>query len=98
MGGPLQLCNWNEPLFAGQLPDSLHQDSRRAGGLRTSADPDHGTTMLFASSNRVTRSADALVFVVDDDVSARTAAERLLRPTGFRVQLFASTLDFLQAA
>jgi FixJ family two-component response regulator len=54
--------------------------------------------MLFASSDRMTRSADAIVFVVDDDVSARTAAERLLRPTGLRVQLFASALDFLQAA
>jgi FixJ family two-component response regulator len=36
------------------------------------------------------------VFVVDDDVSVRTALERLFRATGWNVRTFASAEEFLQ--
>ena len=42
-------------------------------------------------------SADAVVFVVDDDASMRRSLARLLRSAGFEVGLFASAEDFLSA-
>lgn len=39
--------------------------------------------------------SEAIVFVVDDDVSVREALERLLRVVGFNVETFASAQDFL---
>ena len=38
---------------------------------------------------------DAIVFVVDDDVSVREALESLIRSAGLRVESFASAEDFL---
>ena len=40
----------------------------------------------------------ALVYVVDDDESVRTALRRLLRSAGFAVEAFASAADFLEFA
>jgi FixJ family two-component response regulator len=42
-------------------------------------------------------SADAVVFVVDDDASVRRSLARLLRSAGFEVETFASAEDFLSA-
>jgi FixJ family two-component response regulator len=39
--------------------------------------------------------ADAIVFVVDDDVSVREALESLVRSAGFRVESFASAEEFM---
>jgi two-component system NarL family sensor kinase len=39
--------------------------------------------------------ADAMVFVVDDDVPVRESLENLLRSVGLRVELFASAHEFL---
>ena len=39
--------------------------------------------------------ADAIVFVVDDDVSVREALESLVRSAGFRVECFASAEEFM---
>ena len=39
--------------------------------------------------------ADAIVFVVDDDVSVREALESLIRSAGLRVESFASAEEFL---
>ncbi len=39
----------------------------------------------------------ALVFVVDDDASMRTALRRLMRSVGFDVEVFASAQEFLAA-
>jgi FixJ family two-component response regulator len=36
------------------------------------------------------------VFVVDDDLSVRRGMERLLRSAGYRVETFASALEFLE--
>jgi len=36
------------------------------------------------------------VFVVDDDLSVRRGLERLLRSAGYRVETFASALEFLE--
>jgi FixJ family two-component response regulator len=38
---------------------------------------------------------DAIIFVVDDDVSVREALESLIRSAGFRVETFASARKFL---
>ena len=38
---------------------------------------------------------DAIVFVVDDDVSVREALESLVRSAGFRVESFASAEEFM---
>ena len=38
---------------------------------------------------------DAIVFVVDDDVSVREALEGLIRSAGLRVETFASAQEFL---
>jgi FixJ family two-component response regulator len=38
---------------------------------------------------------EAIVFVVDDDVSVRTSTERLLRSVGFKVQTFGSATEFV---
>ena len=38
---------------------------------------------------------DAIVFVVDDDVSVREALESLVRSAGFRVETFASAKEFM---
>ena len=38
---------------------------------------------------------DAIIFVVDDDVSIRDALESLIRSAGFRVETFASAREFL---
>ncbi len=43
-------------------------------------------------------SADAVVFVVDDDASVRRSLARLLGSAGFEVETFASSEDFLSAA
>jgi FixJ family two-component response regulator len=40
---------------------------------------------------------EAIVFVVDDDLSFRRSVERLLRLGGFRVQPFASAHEFISA-
>jgi FixJ family two-component response regulator len=40
---------------------------------------------------------EAIVFVVDDDLSFRRSVERLLRLAGFRVQPFASAREFISA-
>ena len=42
-------------------------------------------------------SADAVVFVVDDDASVRRSLARLLGSAGFEVEAFASAEDFLSA-
>ncbi len=42
-------------------------------------------------------SADAVVFVVDDDASVRRSLARLLGSAGFEVEMFASAEDFLSA-
>ncbi len=42
-------------------------------------------------------SADAVVFVVDDDASVRRSLARLLHSAGFEVEAFASAEDFLSA-
>ena len=42
--------------------------------------------------------ADAIVFVVDDDASVRRSTERLVRSIGFDVQTFASAKEFLDGA
>jgi FixJ family two-component response regulator len=39
--------------------------------------------------------SEAIVFVVDDDVSVREALESLVRSAGFKVETFASAQDFL---
>ena len=39
---------------------------------------------------------DAMIFVVDDDVSMREALQRLLRSVGLQVTTFASAREFLQ--
>ena len=39
----------------------------------------------------------AIVFVVDDDVSVREALERLIRSAGLTVESFASAEEFLNA-
>jgi FixJ family two-component response regulator len=39
--------------------------------------------------------SDAIVFVVDDDVSVREALEDLIRSAGLRVETFASAQAFL---
>ncbi len=40
--------------------------------------------------------AEAIVFIVDDDLSVRRSTERLVRSAGFNVQTFASAADFLK--
>jgi RNA polymerase sigma factor (sigma-70 family) len=40
--------------------------------------------------------ANSIVFVVDDDASLRDALKSLIRSVGLRVELFASTQEFLQ--
>lgn len=40
--------------------------------------------------------ADPTVFVVDDDLSVRRSIERVIQPTGFKVQTFQSAAEFLQ--
>jgi len=39
---------------------------------------------------------DAIVFVVDDDLSVRRSTERLLRSAGLKVQTFSSAREFLR--
>jgi FixJ family two-component response regulator len=39
---------------------------------------------------------DAIVFIVDDDLSVRRSTERLLRAAGLNVQTFSSARDFLR--
>ena len=41
--------------------------------------------------------ADAMVFVVDDDVSMRESLENLVRSVGLRVEVFASAEEFLRS-
>lgn len=41
------------------------------------------------------RRTDAIIFIVDDDLSIRKALERLLKSMGFRVKTFGSGQDFL---
>jgi FixJ family two-component response regulator len=41
---------------------------------------------------------DSTVFIVDDDASVRTSAERLVRAAGFTVQTFGSAAEFLERA
>jgi len=43
-------------------------------------------------------SADAVVFIVDDDASVRRSVERLVRSLGLDVQTFASAREFLDGA
>ena len=43
----------------------------------------------------MTRTDDATVFVIDDDVRMRTATERLLKSVGLHAELFATPKDFL---
>src|SRR6266481_4743586 len=38
---------------------------------------------------------DAIVFVVDDDLSVRRSTERLIRSAGLKVQTFSSAREFL---
>jgi FixJ family two-component response regulator len=40
--------------------------------------------------------ADPTVFVVDDDPSVRRSIERVIQPTGFKVQTFQSAAEFLR--
>ena len=42
-------------------------------------------------------SADAIVFVVDDDAAMRRSLENVLRSVGLRVSAFASAQEFLHA-
>jgi len=44
------------------------------------------------------RPADAIVYVVDDDLSVRQALSGLIRSVGLRVETFASARDFLRHA
>lgn len=48
-----------------------------------------------ANANRMT-DPDAIVFIVDDDLSVRRSTERLLRAAGLNVQTFSSARDFLR--
>ena len=53
-------------------------------------------SLLFRSTSRSALSEpDAIIFVVDDDVSVREALESLIRSAGFRVETFASARKFL---
>jgi len=53
-------------------------------------------SLLFRSTSRSALSEpDAIIFVVDDDVSIRDALESLIRSAGFRVETFASAREFL---
>src|SRR4029434_9111139 len=40
---------------------------------------------------------DSLVILVDDDSSFRRSTERVLRTAGYRIQSFASALEFLRS-
>jgi FixJ family two-component response regulator len=40
--------------------------------------------------------ADPIVFVVDDDPSVRRSIERVIQPTGFKVETFQSAAEFLR--
>lgn len=42
------------------------------------------------------KTADSLVFVVDDDASMREALSSLIRAVGLRVETFSSAMDFLR--
>jgi len=44
----------------------------------------------------VTPSADATVFVIDDDAGMRAATQRLLKSVGLRAETFATPQDFLR--
>ena len=53
-------------------------------------------SLLFRSTSRSALSEpDAIIFVVDDDVSVRDALGSLIRSAGFRVETFASARKFL---
>ena len=41
--------------------------------------------------------AEAMVFVVDDDVGTRESLKNLIRSVGLRVEAFASAQDFLRS-
>jgi FixJ family two-component response regulator len=45
----------------------------------------------------IARENDSIVFVVDDDLSFRRSAERLIRLAGFKVHAFGSALEFRAA-
>jgi FixJ family two-component response regulator len=47
------------------------------------------------SAEKPVPESEAIVFVVDDDVSVREALEGLVRSAGFKVETFASAQDFL---
>ena len=47
------------------------------------------------SAEKPVPESEAIVFVVDDDVSVREALESLVRSAGFKVETFASAQDFL---
>ena len=53
-------------------------------------------SLLFRSTSRSALSEpDAIIFVVDDDVSVRDALGSLIRSAGFRVETFGSAREFL---
>ena len=45
-----------------------------------------------------TADGEAVVFVVDDDVSVRESLELLVQATGWRAETFASAAEFLSAS
>src|SRR5262249_31294497 len=51
---------------------------------------------MVLTRSPMSTSTDALVAVIDDDTSVRTALGRLLRSAGLSVQLFACAEDFLE--
>jgi FixJ family two-component response regulator len=50
------------------------------------------------SSERSVPEPQAIVFIVDDDVSVREALESLVRSAGYKVETFASAQDFLASS
>jgi FixJ family two-component response regulator len=48
-------------------------------------------------TNAPEQTGELLVSIVDDDVSVRRSAQRLLRSSGLRAEAFASAEDFLQS-
>jgi FixJ family two-component response regulator len=50
------------------------------------------------SSERPVPEPQAIVFIVDDDVSVREALESLVRSAGYKVETFASAQDFLASS